>query len=139
MTDEGPRFHRERWSSVIAAVAGFLLINGTNYGACIGDAGSRSCLIGDTVVSDEATLLLAYTPLVFAPVAYLVAALMPVWRQPLGRGSQIVMVVAALSVVASGLAVMGWGAGTGAVVAFVVAAAGLIIGLGSWRARQQAG
>jgi hypothetical protein len=124
---------------MIAAVAGFLIINATNYGACIGDAGSRSCLIGDTVVSDETTLLLVYTPLVFAPVAYLVAALVPVWRQPLGLGSQIVMIVAALSVVASGFAVLGWGAGTGAVVAFAVAAAGLVIGIGSWRKRQSSG
>jgi hypothetical protein len=75
---------------------------------------------------------------VFAPVAYLVAGLVPVWRQPLGIGSQVVMVAAALSVVASGWAVLGWGAGTGAVVAFAVAGAGLVIAVGSWRARRPA-
>lgn len=140
MTEEVPaggRFHRERLSAVIAAIAGFLVINSSNFGACVGDVGSRSCLVGDTIVTNEQTLLLVYTPLVFAPVAYLVAALLPKWRGPLRFASQVIMVGAGLSLLASGLAVLRWGAGQAAVVAFVVGLAGLFIGAGSWWARQQ--
>ncbi len=140
MTEEAPagaRFHRERLSAVIAAIAGFLVINSANFGACVGDVGSRSCLVGDTVVTNEQTLLLVYTPLVFAPIAYLTAALLPKWRGPLSFTSQVIMVGAAFSLLAAGFIVLGWGAGQAAVVAFVVGIAGLFLGVGSWRTRQQ--
>ncbi|MDH3730462.1 MAG: hypothetical protein OES13_05000 [Acidimicrobiia bacterium] len=136
MTEEEPavaRFHRERRSAVIAAIAGFLLINSSNFGACAGEVGSRSCLVGDTIVTDEQTLLLVYTPLVFAPIAYLVAALLPKWREALSFTSQVIIVGAGMSLVAAGLVVLRWGAEQAAVVAFVVAVAGVFIGIGSWR------
>jgi hypothetical protein len=139
VTEEAPagaRFHRERLSAVIAAIAGFLVINSSNFGACVGEVGSRRCLVGDTIVTNEQTLLLVYTPVVFAPIAYLAAAVLPKWRAPLGFTSQVIMVGAALSLLGAGVVVLRWGAGQAAVVAFVVAIAGLFIGVGSWRARQ---
>lgn len=135
---KGRRFHRERVTTLITAFAGFFIINASNFGACAGEAGDRSCLVGNTLVTDEQALLLVYTPLVFGPLIYLMAALLPRWRNRMGLASQLWLVVAGLSLIASGFAVMGWGATQPAAVAFLVGAAGLFIGMASWRARQEA-
>ena len=138
MTDAPQRwFHRERLTTVITAFAGFFIINASNFGACAGEAGDRSCVVGDTLVTDEQTLLLVYTPLVFGPFIYLMAAFLPKWRYRMGLASQLWLIVAGLSLIASGFVVLGWGATQPAVVAFLVGGSGLVIGFGSWRARQQ--
>lgn len=129
------RFHIQRWSLVITAVAGFILINGSDFGACTGEAEELSCVIGDTLVSDRTALFLAYTPLLFGPLAYLVAGLTPVWRQPIGLGGQIVTAVAALAMAGSGFAVLAWGAGGAALAALLVAAAGFYMAIQSYRTR----
>ena len=143
MTDpvpqSGRRFHVERWSAVIAAVAGFVIINTADFGVCSSEGGSSVCVIGDTVVTETSTLFLVYTPLIFGPIAYLIAGVTPVWRQPMGLGAQIIMVATGLSIIASGFAVMGWGSGTGALVAFIVGGVGVYLGIRSWRDRQRAG
>ncbi len=117
-------------------MAGFFLINSADFGVCSDDADVRACLIGDTVVTDAQTLFLVYTPLLFAPIAFVVAGVAPRWAEPLGLGSQIALVVAGLTLVASGFTVLNWGAGPAAAVAFLVGAAGAYVGVRSWRAQR---
>ena len=132
------RFHIERWSGLIFAVAGFVVINSADFGTCASTDGASVCVVGETVVSDTSTLFLVYTPLIFGPLIFLLASVMPRWRQPLGLGAQIVMVVTGLTIIASGFVFMGWGAGTGGLVAFAVGGVGAYLGVRSWRARQAA-
>jgi hypothetical protein len=138
MTDEsGRRFHIERWGAVILALGSFAIINNADFGVCTRDAEATTCVVGNTTLTDTSTLFLAFTPLVFGPLVFLVAGLSPKWRQPLGLVSQVFIVSAGVSVLAAGLAFLGWGASVGGAVALLVGGAGIYVGMRSWR-RQQA-
>ena len=122
----------------IGAGQGLVLLSFGDLGSECSDVGEVvRCRIGNTDVTDRALLLLTFTPLVFGPVVYLVAAITPKWREPLGLGTQVFVVVTGLSIMAAGFMLMGWGSTTGAIIALAVGGAGIYMAFRSWRARQE--
>ena len=131
-------FHLERLSMVLLAIGGLVLLSFGDLGSECSDIGEEvRCRIGNTDVTDRELLLLTFTPLVFGPLVYLIAAVTPRWREPLGLGAQIFVVVTGLSIVAAGFMLMGWGSSTGAIIALAVGGAGIYMAFRSWRARQE--
>ena len=122
---------------VLLAIGGLVLMSFGDLGADCSDLGSAvRCRVGDTIVTDSDLLFLTFTPLVFGPLVYLIAAVTPRWREPLGLGAQVVVVVTGFSIVAASFMMMGWGASGGAVVGFLVGGTGVYMAFRSWRARQ---
>ena len=136
MTQER-RFHLERLSMLLLAIGELVLMSFGDLGAECSDVGSVvRCQVGDTIVTDRDLLFLTFTPLVFGPLVFLIAAVTPKWREPLGLGAQVAVVVAGLSIAAAAFVMLSWGASGGAVVGFLVGGTGVYMAFRSWRARQ---
>jgi len=125
---------------LLLAIGGLVLLSFGDLGSDCSQVGEVvRCEIGDTVVTDRDLLFLTFSPLVFGPLVYLVASVVPKPKEPLGLGGQITTLVTGLSIVAASFMLLSWGATTGAIIALAVGGTGAYMAFRSWRLRQDQG